>query len=132
MSKRIEYKEINVKRAGDIPHVGAYVVIWPNGTKFWVVNCELHNIEGPAIKWCDGSVDYWIEGKWHSEDAYRREVKRIKDEAKLFGIRDALMADGIDGDVLFDRIRSDLGRGLIAEARYHLNFIDKIVYEVAR
>ena len=42
-------------------------------------------------------------------------------------IRDALWAAGITADRLFDRIREDIERGLIREARAHLNFVDGIV-----
>ena len=43
------------------------------------------------------------------------------------GIRDALLTLGITGDSLFARIREDIDRGLIREARTHLNFVDVIV-----
>ena len=46
---------------------------------------------------------------------------------QLVGIRDALLMLGITGDTLFARIREDLERGLICEARAHLNFVDVIV-----
>jgi len=46
---------------------------------------------------------------------------------QLVGIRDALLTLGITGDSLFARIREDIERGLIREARAQLNFVDKIV-----
>jgi len=48
-------------------------------------------------------------------------------EQQLIGIRDSLLTLGITGDSLFDRIREDIERGLIREARTHLNFVDIIV-----
>jgi len=48
-------------------------------------------------------------------------------EQQLVGIRDALITLGITGDSLFARIREDIERGLIREARTHLNFVDIIV-----
>lgn len=48
-------------------------------------------------------------------------------EEQLVGIRDALVTLGVTGDSLFDRIREDIERGLIREARTHLNFMDIIV-----
>ena len=48
-------------------------------------------------------------------------------EQQLVGIRDALLTLGITGDSLFARIREDIERGLIREARTQLNFVDKIV-----
>ena len=48
-------------------------------------------------------------------------------EQQLVGIRDALLTLGITADSLFARIREDIERGLIREARTQLNFVDKIV-----
>ena len=48
-------------------------------------------------------------------------------EQQLIGIRDSLLTLGITGDSLFDRIREDIERDLIREARTHLNFVDIIV-----
>jgi hypothetical protein len=45
----------------------------------------------------------------------------------MVGIRDALLTLGITGDSLFARIREDIERGLIREARTQLNFVDKIL-----
>mgnify|MGYP001225467424 CR=1 FL=1 len=45
---------------------------------------------------------------------------------ELTAIRDALLKCGITGDSLFARIREDIDRGLIREARSHLNFVDRI------
>ena len=45
---------------------------------------------------------------------------------ELAAIRDALLKCGITGDSLFNRIREDIGRGLIREARAHLNFVDRL------
>lgn len=48
-------------------------------------------------------------------------------EQQLVGIRDALLTLGITGDSLFARIREDIERGLIREARTQLNFVDVMV-----
>lgn len=50
-------------------------------------------------------------------------------ESGLRQILDALVLLGISADSLFDRIRQDLDRGLIQEARAHLNFVDEILKE---
>lgn len=47
-------------------------------------------------------------------------------------IPDSLMTLRITGDSLFARIREDIERGLIREARTHLNFVDLIVNANAR
>ena len=49
-----------------------------------------------------------------------------KEKPKPVNIRNALKTLGITGDVLFERIVDDLNRGLIREARAHLNFVDKL------
>ena len=49
-----------------------------------------------------------------------------KEEPKLVSISSAMKTLGITADVLFARIREDLERGLIKEARAHLNFVDKM------
>ena len=48
------------------------------------------------------------------------------EEPKPVSIRNALQTLGITADVLFARIREDLERGLVREARAHLNFVDKM------
>lgn len=39
-------------------------------------------------------------------------------------VADALALLGLNADKIFDRIRGDLNRGLISDARTHLNFVD--------
>ena len=48
------------------------------------------------------------------------------EEPKPVSIRNVMKTLGITADVLFERIREDLDRGLIREARAHLNFVDKL------
>lgn len=55
-----------------------------------------------------------------------------KEKPKPVNIRNAMKTLGITGDVLFERIREDLDRGLIREARAHLNFVDKLADDNAR
>ena len=38
---------------------------------------------------------------------------------------------GLNGDKIFSRIRYDLSRGLIKEARSHLNFVDVMLKQCA-
>ncbi len=38
------------------------------GTKTWRLNGELHNLNGPARVWEDGSEEYWINGDFHRID----------------------------------------------------------------
>jgi hypothetical protein len=48
------------------------------------------------------------------------------EEPKPVSIRNVMKTLGITADVLFARIREDLERGLVREARAHLNFVDKM------
>ena len=50
-----------------------------------------------------------------------------KEEPKPVSIRNSMKTLGITADVLLARIREDLERGLIKEARAHLNFVDRVV-----
>ena len=53
------------------------------------------------------------------------EAKRDEDTAEpLVRLRNSIIVLGITGDSLFARIREDLERGLVGEARMHLNFVD--------
>jgi hypothetical protein len=45
----------------------------------------------------------------------------------LVRLRNSMILLKITGDTLFDRIRTDLERGLLDEARMHLNFVDVMV-----
>jgi hypothetical protein len=40
---------------------------------------------------------------------------------------DALRVLRINGDKLFERVRGDLERGLVKEAREHLRFVDEMI-----
>lgn len=62
------------------------------------------------------------------------ERKRVKDriskvlkENEKLAVIDALRKLGIDADALFWRIRHALERGMIKEARAHLDFVDKLL-----
>ena len=38
------------------------------GNKQWLLNDELHRLDGPAIEWASGSKAWYIKGKLHRED----------------------------------------------------------------
>jgi hypothetical protein len=53
-----------------------------------------------------------------------------RDERSIQGtlkVAASLKALNLDGDKIFARIREDLDRGLIREARANLNFVDEIL-----
>ena len=35
-------------------------------------NNEIHRLDGPAIEWNDGIVEYWLNGKLHSIEEWDR------------------------------------------------------------
>lgn len=39
-------------------------IIYSNGTKVWINNCERHRLDGPAIKSYNGNKSWWYKGKW--------------------------------------------------------------------
>jgi len=83
MSEQIEYKEIHIKNFGDIPDTGAWLTIWPNGTKWWFVDDKLHRLDGRAVEGADGTMEFWIDGREYAEDKYWREVNRITGGCKM-------------------------------------------------
>ena len=42
--------------------------IYPEGTKEWYLNGELHCEDGPAYEHPDGTKQWWLNGKRHRED----------------------------------------------------------------
>ena len=44
------------------------VKVFPDGSKRWYLNAELHREDGPAIEWADGSKHWFLNGKRHRED----------------------------------------------------------------
>lgn len=39
-----------------------------NGDKFWYLNGQLHREDGPAIEWSDGTKHWNLNGEFHRED----------------------------------------------------------------
>src|SRR3990170_7906370 len=40
-------------------------VKWPDGSNEWLVNGELHRLDGPAIEYANGRKGWWVDGKLH-------------------------------------------------------------------
>ena len=54
-------------------------VIYPDGTKKWLIHGNLHREDGPAIEWADGAVEYYLHGIYlSSEDHWRRVLEGKK------------------------------------------------------
>ena len=48
-----------------------YIKIDEDGNKFYYKNKRMtieHRLDGPAIKWADGSKEWWVDGKRHRLD----------------------------------------------------------------
>ena len=41
---------------------------YPDGTKFWIVDGQLHREDGPAVIRMNGTQEWWLNGKLHRED----------------------------------------------------------------
>lgn len=41
---------------------------YPDGTRAWSVNDQLHRKDGPAVERPDGYRSWWVNGKRHRED----------------------------------------------------------------
>ena len=39
------------------------VIIDEDGNKLWHQNDKLHRLDGPAVEYSNGNVEYWINGK---------------------------------------------------------------------
>ena len=46
------------------------VKVYPNGSKFWWLNEELHREDGPAIEWLDGTKEWYLNGVELSEQDF--------------------------------------------------------------
>ena len=44
------------------------VRVYEDGSKFWLLNDNLHREDGPAIEWASGSKYWYLNGKRHRED----------------------------------------------------------------
>jgi hypothetical protein len=49
----------------DVPEDFSGIAQWPDGTKFWFENGEIHREDGPAIIWADGSTEWEWRGQLH-------------------------------------------------------------------
>lgn len=51
------------------------VKVYPNGSKFWWLNEELHREDGPAIEWSDGRKEWHLNGVELSEQEFNTRMK---------------------------------------------------------
>jgi hypothetical protein len=55
-----------------------------DGSKCWHKNGVLHNLEGPAVTYPNGTIHYFINGNNMDEFEFREAVERIKNPDKYF------------------------------------------------
>ena len=61
-------KTIKVENYGEIPRGFTGIAEWADGRKEWILNGELHRVDGPAIEYAYGSKSWWLNGKRHRVD----------------------------------------------------------------
>ena len=65
----MKYKEISEEDYFKLQdQTGAYLVLWPDGDKFWYLNGLSHREDGPAIELANGYKAWWFNGERHRED----------------------------------------------------------------
>ena len=42
--------------------------LYADGTKYWLLNGELHREDGPAIELANGTKEWFLYGEYHRED----------------------------------------------------------------
>jgi len=62
------------------------VKVYPNGSKFWWLNEDLHREDGPAIEWPYGTKEWHLNGLLHREDGPAIEYSNGTKEWYLNGI----------------------------------------------
>jgi hypothetical protein len=57
------------------------VCVYPNNTKFWILNGMYHRINGPAVEWDDGY------NEWYTYEDYIKEIYKIYGIGQVILIR---------------------------------------------
>ena len=60
-----------------IKHLRSELVINEVGDKFYYFGNKLHNLEGPAVEYVDGSKEWWINDCLFSEEDFNSMVELI-------------------------------------------------------
>ena len=53
-----------------------YTVKVYNDRTIWFLNDELHREDGPAIEYTNGDEDYYLNGKYYTEENYHKEIQK--------------------------------------------------------
>ena len=55
------------------------VKVYPDGTKMWYLNGQLHREDGPAIEYADGSKAWYLNGKEFTEKEFKQRTQSYKE-----------------------------------------------------
>ena len=67
-----EYGRITYRNAsGQLHNPNGPAIIWADGSKFYWINGKRHNPNGPAMVYADGRKEYYINGKKLSEAKFK-------------------------------------------------------------
>jgi hypothetical protein len=50
------------------------IIIWKNGTKWWLFNNKYHRIGGPAIEINNGNIVWFLDGLLYNYEEYIKEI----------------------------------------------------------
>jgi hypothetical protein len=53
---------------GELHRLDGPAFIYPDGTQQWYVSGELHRLDGPAVIWANGDQAWWVNGQLHRLD----------------------------------------------------------------
>jgi hypothetical protein len=59
---------IKVENYGEIPRGFTGIAEWADGRKEWILNGNLHRVDGPAIEYANGRKQWFLNGEFHRVD----------------------------------------------------------------
>ena len=48
---------------------------YANGTKVWLLNNKRHREDGPAIEWADGAKSWYLNDEYLFEEEFNKQIK---------------------------------------------------------
>jgi hypothetical protein len=61
-----------------IHNIDGPAIIWADGTQVYYVNDKIHRIGGPAKIWSDGIQEYWVDDIQYTKEQYPQAVLKYK------------------------------------------------------
>lgn len=59
---------------GRLHNVDGPAVIYADGTKAYLIHGQRHRTTGPAVEWSNGEVEYWLNGQQLSEEDFHAAI----------------------------------------------------------